>query len=153
MVHLVRAERLALTQMMYRKPSNKTHMEQRHLQLGHHLVAFLDVLGQRERFKGLRLPKTPEESAEVAEVLRQTAGFVIELRRIFDEQFQSFEAGLTNVRRQTNAVQAFFNDAFDHYESATPEGRTPRDVASDRWPARCATPKPLRCASLWPSCA
>ena len=68
MLRFARVERLALTQMMYRKPSNRTHMEQRHLQLGHHLVAFLDVLGQRERFKGLRLPKTPEESAEVAEV-------------------------------------------------------------------------------------
>lgn len=96
-------------------------MEQRHLQLGHHLVAFLDVLGQRERFKGLRLPKTPEESAEVAEVLRQTAGFVIELRRIFDEQFQSFEAGLTNVRRQTDAsVRPKFVGFSDSFVTSVP---------------------------------
>jgi hypothetical protein len=96
-------------------------MEQRHLQLGHHLVAFLDVLGQRDRFKGLRLPKTPEESAEVAEVLRQTAGFVIELRQIFDEQFRSFEAGLPHVRRQTGAsVRPKFVGFSDSFVTSVP---------------------------------
>lgn len=78
-------------------------MEQRHLQLGHHLVAFLDVLGQRERFRELKQPKTAEESIAVAEVLRQTAGFVIDLRRIFGQQFQSFDAGLTYIKKETNA--------------------------------------------------
>ena len=96
-------------------------MEQRHLQLGHHLVAYLDVLGQRDRFKGLRLPKTPEESAEVAEVLRQTAGFVIELRQIFDEQFRSFEAGLPHVRRQTGAsVRPKFVGFSDSFVTSVP---------------------------------
>jgi hypothetical protein len=79
-------------------------MEQRHLQLGYHLVAFLDVLGQRERFRELKQPRTAEESVAVAEVLRQTAGFVLDIRRIFGEQFQSFEAGLTYIKKETNAV-------------------------------------------------
>ncbi|HWZ52770.1 MAG TPA: hypothetical protein VNW54_15030 [Granulicella sp.] len=69
------------------------------LRLGHHLVAFLDVLGQRERFKQLQLPKTPEEHAEVAEVLRQTAGFVLELRKTFADQFAVFESGLTALKQ------------------------------------------------------
>lgn len=41
-------------------------MENRNLTLGYHLVAFLDVQGQKEKFKQLRLPKTSEEHAEVA---------------------------------------------------------------------------------------
>jgi hypothetical protein len=96
-------------------------MEQRHLQLGHHLVAFLDVLGQRDRFRDLRQPRTPEESAAVAEVLRQTAGFVLELRRIFGEQFQGFEAGLTNVRKQTNTpIRPKFVGFSDSFVTSVP---------------------------------
>lgn len=85
-------------------------MPEKHLQLGHHLVAFLDVLGQRERFKGLHLPKTPEENTDVAEVLRQTAGFVLELRENFAQQFKSFEAGLTKISAQPKFVG--FSDSF-----------------------------------------
>lgn len=87
-------------------------MEQRHLQLGHHLVAFLDVLGQRERFRELRHPKTAEESAEVAEVLRQTAGFVIELRETFLNQFSIFEAALTKVKASVRPKFVGFSDSF-----------------------------------------
>jgi hypothetical protein len=76
-------------------------METRNFRLGHHLVAFLDVMGQSERFKKLRLAKTPEEDAEVGEVVRQTAGFVLDLRRVFDEQFTAFEAGSPNIKRHT----------------------------------------------------
>jgi hypothetical protein len=79
----------------------KPHLEIRNFRLGHHLVAFLDVMGQSERFKKLRLAKTPEEDAEVGEVVRQTAGFVLDLRRVFDEQFTAFEAGSPNIKRHT----------------------------------------------------
>ena len=77
-------------------------MESTHLRLGYHLVAFLDVLGQRERFKQLHLPKTHEENAEVAEVLRQTAGFVLELRKTFADQFATFESALTALKKHTS---------------------------------------------------
>jgi hypothetical protein len=77
-------------------------MEQRHLRLGYHLVALLDVLGQRDRFKALHLPSTPEDATEVTEVLRQTAGFVMELRGIFGRQFTTFESGLHNLKQHTN---------------------------------------------------
>lgn len=96
-------------------------MKKRHLQLGHHLVAFLDVLGQRERFRELRQPKTPEESAQVAEVLRQTAGFVLDLRCTFDDQFQLFEAGLMHVREQTNApIRPKFVGFSDSFVTSVP---------------------------------
>jgi hypothetical protein len=78
-----------------------TPMEQKQLRLGYHLVAFLDVLGQRERFKQLHLPKTLGEQAEVAEVLRQTAGFVLELRKTFAQQFTTFESALTALKAHT----------------------------------------------------
>jgi len=68
-------------------------MEAKNFKLGHHLVAFLDVLGQRDKFRGLRLPTNTDEEAQVKEVLRQTAGFVVDLRRVFQTQFEVFEKG------------------------------------------------------------
>ena len=59
-------------------------MKKRNFDLGYHLVALLDVQGQRKKFGELRLPKSPEEAAAVGEVLRQTAGFVLDLRGAFD---------------------------------------------------------------------
>jgi hypothetical protein len=75
-------------------------MKMRDLKLGHHLVALLDVLGQTERLKQLRLPRTPEEHAEVGAVVRQTAGFVLELREAFDQQFRSFGEGVSDLARR-----------------------------------------------------
>jgi hypothetical protein len=68
-------------------------MEKRIYRLGHHLIAFLDVLGQRDRLRGLKKPTNAQEEDEVKEVLRQTAGFVVELRAVFQNQFEAFEAG------------------------------------------------------------
>jgi hypothetical protein len=48
-------------------------------------------------FAELRLPKSPEETATVGEVLRQTAGFVLDLREAFEEQFGRFEAGASSL--------------------------------------------------------
>jgi hypothetical protein len=81
-------------------PEDQTLVKKRHFELGYHLVAFLDVLGQRDRFRELRLPKNPEEAEAVGKVLRQTAGFVLDLRKAFDEQFQSFEAGATSLMKR-----------------------------------------------------
>jgi|ERR1017187_515761 hypothetical protein len=84
--------------------------------LGYHLVAFLDVLGQREKFRQLRLPKTPEEYLTVQEVLRDTAGFVSNLRAVFRTEFEALEAG--RVNSQPGAEKVFhpnflgFSDSF-----------------------------------------
>ena len=61
-----------------------------------HLVAYLDVLGQREKIKQLKIPKTPDEYRVVAEAMRGTVGIVLELRSAFLKQFEVFEAGATN---------------------------------------------------------
>jgi hypothetical protein len=66
--------------------------------LGYHLVVFLDVQGQREKFKGLRLPKTADEHAAVQEVLKDTAGFVVGLRAAFRKNFKAFEAGISGKK-------------------------------------------------------
>jgi hypothetical protein len=87
-------------------------MKKRKFDLGYHLVAFLDVLGQREKFLALRLPKNQEEAAAVGNVLRQTAGLVLDLRDAFDEQFASFEAGVGIARAPTRPKFVGFSDAF-----------------------------------------
>jgi hypothetical protein len=68
-------------------------METRNLRLGHHLVAFLDVLGQRDRFRGLRMPTNVDEEARVKKVLEGTAGFVLDLRSEFQTLFEAFGKG------------------------------------------------------------
>jgi hypothetical protein len=68
---------------------------EKHYILGHHLVGFLDVLGQREKFRQLEIPKTPEDHARVGQVLRETAGFVSDLRNTFQSNFKAFEAGIS----------------------------------------------------------
>jgi hypothetical protein len=74
-------------------------MKKRIFDLGWHLVALLDVQGQRERFGELHLPKSPEDAETIGEVLRQTAGFVLDLREAFDEQFENFHTGATILMR------------------------------------------------------
>ncbi len=62
--------------------------------LENYLVAFLDVLGQSDKFEQLRLPKTAEEHAAVQETMRGTVRFISDLRGRFGIQFDAFEAGL-----------------------------------------------------------
>ena len=76
-------------------------MEERNIQLEHHLVCFLDVLNQSEKLKKLRLIKSAEDEAEVSELVKRTAGFVILLRETFDKNFSGFENGLTNLKKIT----------------------------------------------------
>jgi hypothetical protein len=72
----------AIARRLFRRKYQKT-MEVKNYTLGHHLVAFLDVRGQRKRFSELRLPKTAEEETQLKEVLKNTAGFVVTLRELF----------------------------------------------------------------------
>lgn len=85
------------------------------MRLGHHLVLFLDVLGQRDRFRGLALPKDNSEQTLVQEVLRQTAGFVLGLRDLFRTQFTLFEQGANASRFSTEPLSpnlVGFSDSF-----------------------------------------
>jgi len=76
-------------------------MEPKIYKLGWHLVAFLDVLGQRDKFRALRLPKNAQEEAQVQAALTGTAGFIVELRETFQNQFEAFEAGSIRLRALT----------------------------------------------------
>jgi hypothetical protein len=96
-------------------------MEKRIYKLGHHLVAFLDVLGQRDKFRGLKKPSNAQEEDEVKEVLRQTAGFVAELRNVFQNQFEVFEAGAPNVQRHTKEpLRPSFTGFSDSFVTSVP---------------------------------
>ncbi|MFI5092972.1 MAG: hypothetical protein ACHQIK_05985 [Candidatus Acidiferrales bacterium] len=91
-------------------------MDRKNYILGHHLVAFLDVLGQRERFRELQLPNTPEDHGRVEQVLKDTAGFVSDLRDSFRSQFEAFAAGIaTGPLRGQGSVRPRligFSDSF-----------------------------------------
>ena len=59
--------------------------------LGYYLVAYLDVLGQRQALRGLtRLPRTTEEQDATRDILRRTAGVVVTLRDSFLTYFRIF---------------------------------------------------------------
>lgn len=107
-----------LIRKLYRK---EPRMEKRVYKLGHHLVAFMDVLGQRDTFRGLKQPTNAKEEDEVKEVLRQTAGFVVELRTVFETQFEVFEAGASNMQRLTKEpVRPSFVGFSDSFVTSVP---------------------------------
>lgn len=96
-------------------------MEKRMYKLGDHLVAFLDVLGQRDKFRGLKKPTNAQEEDEVKEALRQTAGFVAELRTVFQSQFEVFEAGASNMQRHTKKpLRPSFTGFSDSFVASVP---------------------------------
>lgn len=67
-------------------------MEQNY-ELEYFFTAFVDVLGQRERLRQLRgLPTTDEEMEKTVAVLRETAGFVLWLRKTFLRFFEACNA-------------------------------------------------------------
>jgi hypothetical protein len=110
-------------------------MKKRQLDLGHYLVASLDVLGQRDRFRGLYLPKNADEAAAVSEVLTHTAGLVLDLREAFDEQFESFEAGATSIlqRHTKEPVRPKFVGFSDSFVTSVPlrnEGSSLVDIVT-----------------------
>ena len=96
----------------------KKSMENKTYRLGYHLTVFLDVQGQREKFKGLRLPKTPDEHAAVQEVLKDTAGFVVGLRDAFRRNFEAFEAGIS--RKKGEHLQPRFVGFSDSFVVSVP---------------------------------
>ena len=100
----------------------KTPVKMRNFNLEYYLVAFLGMQGQREKFRALRLPKNPEEETTVGEVLRQTAGFVLDLRKAFGEQFQRFEAGASSLmqRHTKQPVRPKFVGFSDSFVTSIP---------------------------------
>ncbi|HEY5029182.1 MAG TPA: hypothetical protein VIK39_12295 [Candidatus Angelobacter sp.] len=95
-------------------------MEINKFTLGYHLVAFLDVLGQRDKFRSLRLPTNADEEALVAKVLADTAGHVLRLRRLFNSQFETFESGLTYPELAKQPVHPKFVGFSDSFVMSVP---------------------------------
>ena len=94
---------------------------EKHYILGHHLVGFLDVLGQREKFRQLEIPKTREDHARVGQVLRETAGFVSDLRGTFQSNFKAFESGISiGPLGKLGSVQPRFVGFSDSFVASVP---------------------------------
>lgn len=90
-------------------------METTTFTLGYHLVALLDVLGQRDKFRKLDLPTNADEEAQVKETLTNTAGYVLRLRKLFKSQFETFKSGLTHailVNEKLTPKFVGFSDSF-----------------------------------------
>ena len=90
-------------------------MEGKTFTLGYHLVAIIDVLGQRDKFRSLQLPKNAEQEAQAKETLANTAGYVLRLRDLFKQQFEIFETGLTHpifAKQVYHAKFVGFSDSF-----------------------------------------
>jgi hypothetical protein len=96
-------------------------MENKTFTLGYHLVAFVDVLGQREKFRQLALPETSEDHAKVGQVLQDTAGFVSALREMFQKQFEAFERGIVSGPLQIqHSVRPRFVGFSDSFVASVP---------------------------------
>ena len=78
------------------------------------IVAFLDVMGQKEKLLQLRMPKTPGEHIATQEVLRDTAGFVLKLRSVYQENYERFQSALTSLPPYAKAMPELlcFSDSF-----------------------------------------
>jgi hypothetical protein len=84
-------------------------MEQKQYTLGFYLVAFLDVQGQQEKFRQLRVPTTPAEEQAVSKVLLETAGFVDGLREQLKAEFKENDERLSKSKTtQTESLQPEF---------------------------------------------
>lgn len=58
--------------------------------LSYHFIAYLDILGQSEELLKLdRLPSTPQEKIKAAEILHNTAGYVMCLRKYFWQYYKA----------------------------------------------------------------
>ena len=60
------------------------------INVGYYFVAFIDIVGQRDRLKQwVKLPSNEGENENVAQILRDTSEYVRELRVKFDEYFEA----------------------------------------------------------------
>ena len=63
--------------------------------LGYYFLAFIDVVGQREKLKQLTaLPKNETERQEIAKTLVETSEYIKELRKQFASFFNQFSQSM-----------------------------------------------------------
>jgi len=94
--------------------------------IGYYFVAFIDIVGQRDKLKQLeKLPRNDVEKQRVAHILNETSEYVKELRRQFDALFKAVAkpTGLLNhlssdqrawaeQRKQTILWRRGFSDSY-----------------------------------------
>jgi hypothetical protein len=75
---------------------------------GWYMVAYLDVQGQREKFRKLKVPTTDVEAQAVSEVVLETAGFIDLLRDQMREEFRDFEERISKSWELHESLQPKF---------------------------------------------
>lgn len=90
------------------------------------IVAFLDVMGQKEKLLQLRMPRTPEETIATQEVLKDTAGFILRLRDVYQENYEKFQSGLKSLPPYAKTMPELlcFSDSFISSVSLALEDKT-----------------------------
>lgn len=70
----------------------RKNKKQKEIDLGHYIVAFMDLLGQQNFLRSLSIPypETPENREETKKQLSDTYGAVIGMRKGFDDSFKAF---------------------------------------------------------------
>src|SRR5579884_2452455 len=82
--------------------------------LGWDIVAFLDVMGQKDKLLELKMPKTEEEKIVTQEALRKTAGFILRLREVYQENYERFQSALRSLPLYAKVMPELlcFSDSF-----------------------------------------
>jgi hypothetical protein len=90
------------------------------------IVAFLDVMGQKEKLLQLKMPRTPEETIATQEVLKDTAGFILRLREVYQQNYDSFQSGLKSLPPYAKTMPQLvcFSDSFVSSVSLALEDKT-----------------------------
>ena len=78
------------------------------------IVAFLDVMGQKDKLLRLKMPRTSGEHTLTQEVLKDTAGFVLNLRNVYQKNYESFQSALTSLPPYAKVMPELlcFSDSF-----------------------------------------
>lgn len=96
---------------------------------GFYLVAYLDVQGQRERFRKLKVPTTDAEAQAVSEVVLETAGFVDSLRDQLRDELRDFEERVSKSWGLLESLQPKFTAFSDSLVMSIPLWN-PNDLTS-----------------------
>jgi len=73
-----------------------------------YLVAFLDVQGQREKLRNMKVPSNDEEKAKLDQTMLETAGFIDRLRDQLRDELRDFEKEVSKSWGLNESLQPRF---------------------------------------------